>query len=180
MNDATSEQKTTFGNKQFLKVSFLFLSLVIILDLLVWYLSQAEYLVFLQTSTSDVITNLIRVSGLQVVQNGNFIYLKNSSWFVSMACTAVYIMVIFAAFVLVYSASLKEKGIALGLGIPFIFGANITRLYCMAWIDFLKPQYSNLFHDYMWQVAFIVMVIFLWIIWIEKVIKRESKDSVSA
>ena len=50
----------------------------------------------------------------------------------------------------------------------------------MAWIDKLKPQYSEFFHDYMWQVVFIMMVVWMWMVWIDKVVNRETKISVSA
>jgi hypothetical protein len=34
------------------------------------------------------------------------------------------------------------------------------------------------FHNYMWQVVFIVMVVFMWLVWIDKVVNRETKVSV--
>lgn len=123
---------------------------------------------------------LIKLSGLRVVQESNTIYLTNSTWLVTTECTAIFIMLIFSSFIFVYPASGKQKGIALLAGIPFIFGVNVLRLYCMAWIDYLKPQYSELFHNYMWQVVFIMMVVFMWLVWIDKVVNRETKISVSA
>lgn len=117
---------------------------------------------------------LIKLSGLRVVQESNTIYLTNSTWLVTTECTAIFIMLIFSSFIFVYPASGKQKGIALLAGIPFIFGVNVLRLYCMAWIDYLKPQYSELFHNYMWQV------VFMWLVWIDKVVNRETKISVSA
>jgi exosortase/archaeosortase family protein len=80
---------------------------------------------------------------------------------------------------LVYPTSLKASGIGLFAGVPFIFGANMFRLLIMAWIDKLKPAYSTFFHNYLWQVAFIIMVAFMWIVWIEKVVNRETKAPVS-
>jgi len=44
----------------------------------------------------------------------------------------------------------------------------------MAWIDYLNPQYSEFFHNYMWQVVFIVMVVFMWLVWIDKVVDSET------
>lgn len=176
---STSKQETIFRNKQFLKVVILFCSSVILLDLLVWYLGRKEYLAFLDIFTSYVITALIKICGLHALRDSNIIYLANSTWIVTTECTAIFIMLIYSSFVLVYPASVKSKGIALMSGIPFIFGANILRLYCMAWIDYLKPQYTEFFHNYMWQAVFIVMVVFMWLVWIDKVVTRESKTAVS-
>ena len=180
MKSTKSKQEPTLKDKQFLKVGFLFCSIVIVLDLLVWYLGRREYLAFLDIFLSYVMAGLIQLSGLYAVQDSNTIYLTNSTWLVATECTAVFIMVIFSSFILVYPASLKQKGIALLAGIPFIFVANVLRLYCMAWIDYLKPQYSEFFHNYMWQVVFIMMVVFMWMVWIDKVVNRETKISVSA
>jgi len=179
-SSASSTQEPTFRNKQFLKVGVLFCSMVVFLDLLVWYLGRKEYLAFLDIFTSYVIANLIQMSGLHAIRESNTIYLANSTWIVATECTAIFIMLIFSSFVLVYPATVKSKGIALLAGIPFIFAANILRLYCMAWIDYLKPQYSEFFHNYMWQVVFIAMVVFMWMVWLDKVVTRESKISVSS
>jgi len=168
---ARLDQKPTFKDKNFLKVGFLFCSTVILLDLFVWYLGKKENLAFFDIFTSIVITNLIRLSGLQAIRDSNTIYLAHSSWIVTTECTAIFIMLIFTSFILVYPSSLKAKGFALITGIPFIFAANIMRLLMMAWIDKLRPQYTEYFHQYLWQVVFIVMVIFMWLFWIDKVVK---------
>ncbi len=180
MKSTKLKQKQIIKDKQFLHVGILFCSLVVLLDLLVWYLGKMEYLDFFDIFLSDVMAGLIKLSGLHVIQDSNTIYLTNSSWIVTTECTAIFIMLIYSSFVLVYPAKLKSKGLALLAGVPCIFGANVLRLYCMAWIDYLRPQYSELFHDYMWQVVFIVMVIFMWLVWIDKVVTREkSKISFS-
>jgi archaeosortase B (VPXXXP-CTERM-specific) len=157
-------------NKQYLKAIFLFCSVVISLDLMVWYLGRKEYLAFLDIFTSYVITGLIHLSGLQATMESNTIYLTNSVWLVTTECTAIFIMLIFTSFILVYPSSLKAKALAIIAGIPLILTANILRLFIMAWIDKLKPEYSEYFHNYAWQVLFIIMVVFMWLIWIEKVV----------
>jgi len=144
--------------------------MAVLLDLLVWYLGRKEYLAFLDIFTSYVITGLMHLSGLQATMESNTIYLTNSTWLVTTECTAIFIMLIFTSFILVYPSSLKAKGLALATGIPFIFCANITRLFMMAWIDKLRPQYTEYFHQYVWQVVFIVMVVLMWLVWIDKVV----------
>lgn len=180
MHDSASKQKSALKYNQLLRIGFFFCSLVISLDLMVWYLGRKEYLAFLDIFLSYIMAGLIQFSGLHVLRDSNTIYLTNSSWIVTTECTAIFIMLIFSSFVFVYPASMKQKGIALMAGIPFIFGANVLRLYCMAWIDYLKPQYSEVFHNYMWQVVFIMMVVWMWMVWIDKVVNRENKISFSA
>lgn len=172
------QERASSKNKQYLKVALFFCLVVIILDLIVWYLGRKEYMAFLDIFTSLVITKLIHLSGLKATMDSNTIYLANSVWIMTTECTGIFLMLIFSSFIMVYPSSVKAKGIALLAGIPFIFGANILRLYIMAWIDHIKPQYTEIFHNYMWQVAFIVMVVLMWTVWIDKVVNRENKTSV--
>jgi exosortase/archaeosortase family protein len=165
----------TLTRTSVLRGGALFCSLVILLDLVVWYLSRGKYLAFLDIFTSWVIAGLIRLSGLHVVRDSNTIYLAHSTWIVSTECTAIFTMLIFSSFVLAYPATGRAKGIAVVAGLPFIFGANIARLFIMAWIDRLSPQYSGHFHNYVWQVAFIIMVVFMWLVWLDKVVDGEAK-----
>ena len=168
------ENKATqpiFRDRKFLKMGLLFCSLVVILDLLVWYLGRREYLAFVDIFTSYVIAGLIQLSDLPVLRDSNTIYLTNAVWIVTTECTALFIMLIFSSFVMVFPSSIKAKLVGIAAGIPVIFSANILRLYMMAWIDYLRPQFSEYFHNYVWQVFFILMIIFMWLFWIDRIVK---------
>jgi len=165
-------------DRRFLRMVLSFFSLVILADCVIWYLSRKEYLAFLDIYTSLILKYLIQLSGLPVRMDSNTLYLTNSTWIVTTECTAIYIMLIYTSFILVYPAPKKLKGLALLAGIPFIFAANISRLFVMAWIDEIKPQYSDYFHNYVWQIVFIVMVVFMWLLWIDKMVHREAKTPV--
>lgn len=124
--------------------------------------------------TASVLGNLLHISGFGAERDGTIICLTNSTWAIVPECTAIFIMCIYSAFIAVYPSSLRAKAIALLAGIPFIFFANMLRLYLMAWIDKLRPEYSDYFHKYGWEVAFIVMIVYMWIIWIDKVVAGEE------
>lgn len=173
MKPTNSNQEPTRKDKKFLRVGLLFCLVVNLFYALYWYFRDG--FAFLALFTSYVVTTLIQLSGLQAIRDRFTIYLAHSTWEVTTECTALLIVMIFTAFVFVYPSTFKEKGIALLAGIPFIFGSNIMRLYIMAWIDYLKPQYSELFHDYIWQGLFIMMVVYMWLVWIDKVVNRETK-----
>lgn len=165
-------------DRRFLRMVLSFFSLVILADCVVWYLGRKEYLAFIDIYTSLILTYLIQLSGLPVRMVSNTLYLTNTTWIVTTECTAIYIMLIFTSFILVYPTSRKLKGLALLTGIPMIFAANISRLFVMAWINKIKPQYTDYFHNYVWQIVFIVMVVFMWLLWIEKMVNREAKTPV--
>ena len=65
---------------------------------------------------------------------------------------------------------------------PFIIIANTLRLFTLAWATELFAKYAHLAHDYVWQVAFLILIAVMWLVWIELVVKRddESKAAVSA
>jgi len=122
---------------------------------------------------------LIRSTGLQAeIFNGNGIHLARVDWEMVLECTAIGSMLAYSSFLLVFPSSFKAKGIGLAIGLPLIHLANLIRLLAMAWVEELLPAYAIYFHDYLWQVVFLIGVVFLWLVWIDKVVTHESQDSV--
>ena len=122
---------------------------------------------------------LISISGLQITQNGIYIILKNNQWIMTPECTAISAIIVFSSFIFAYRSSLRSKTLAIVIGIPFIIVANILRLFTLAWATELFPKYANLAHDYVWQVAFLILIVIMWLVWIEMVVNRENKTTVS-
>lgn len=149
-----------------------FVGLVILFDLFIWHLARKEYLAFLDTFTAYAVTAMIRSSGVPAVRDSNVIQLTNSVWIVSVECTAIYLLAIYASFILAYPASLRAKACALCSGVPFLFGANLFRLFALSWVDLLAPSLSGYFHSLVWQGGFVIMIIGMWLVWIEKVVHR--------
>ena len=159
------------GNK-FLKTGLLFCLLAILGNVLAYFLTKGGYTVYFETLTTKASAYFIQLTGLKAVVNKNIIHLSNSVWLVDTECTAINLIVIFVSFILVYPASFRAKAIGLLAGLPFIFVANISRLLAMAWVDQINPAYSVYFHDYIWQVVFLILVAFKWLLWIDKVVNR--------
>ena len=100
-------------------ISFiLFAVLVLIGNTPLWFFPDT--IVPFQKFMVKVVGGLINTSGLEVVQNGVYIILKNDQWIMTPECTALSAMIVFVAFVIVYPASFRSKGIAVVAGIPFI------------------------------------------------------------
>ena len=168
------------GDRAYLKMPLLFCVSVLLLNLASLYAAEKGYLYFFELFTAQATTGLINLFGIEALQDNTIIHLTNDVWKVNTECTAITIMIIFASFVMVYQASVKAKSIGLLAGLSFIFAANVTRLLVMAFIDKFAPAYSQYFHDYLWQVAFIIMVVVLWLVWIEKVVRRERKTAIAS
>ncbi|WP_286976180.1 archaeosortase/exosortase family protein [Candidatus Aquicultor secundus] len=133
--------------------------------------------------TTLVATWFIKITGF-AVKAGNLqgssddlIILPKKVLAVNLECTAIYLMIIFAAFVLAFPSDYKNKLIGLAAGIPLIFVANILRLFAIAIVATYSPNLFTSFHDYVWQTLFVVFIIVLWLIWIDKVVQREGQVS---
>ena len=180
MAKKTDTKKNGDNNRpRFSIISFvLFAILVLIGNTPLWFFP--DVIIPFQKFMANVVGDLISASGLQVMQNGVYLTLKNNLWIMTPECTALSAMIVFVAFVMVYPSSIKSKGIAIMGGIPFVIIANILRLFTLAWATELFEKYAHLAHDYVWQVAFLILIAVMWLVWIEMVVKRESKTAVSA
>jgi exosortase/archaeosortase family protein len=179
---AKKQKGHLFRDMKSLKMPLLFCLVAVVLNLLFYIanlVNQEESCFSIELFTAKATAGAIHLFGIPVVREDIVLRLTNAVWVVNTECTAVMIMIVFTSFIVVYPASVKAKGIGLLLGVPVIFTANIMRLLLMAIIDRYKPSFSTFFHDYLWQVVFIIMVVFLWMLWMDKVVKREAKPVIS-
>ena len=179
MSDSSSTTQSEDGNHpRFSIFRFaLFALLVLAGNAPLWFFPKT--VLPFQEFMVKVVGGLIEATGLQAIQNGVYITLKNDQWIMTPECTAVSAMIVFTAFVLVYPSSWKSKTIAVLSGIPFLIVANSLRLLSLAWATELFSEYAHLAHDYVWQVAFLILIAAMWLVWIEMVVNRENQAAVS-
>lgn len=159
-----------------LKLIALFGGLVLGLHALLWTFVGRSVMEPYQVWLAGLTTDLIRFSGIAATHARDvYILLPGARWEMSAECTAINAMVVFVSFILVYPAALKSKGIGLVLGIALLFAANLLRLLGLAWATHLFPTTAEFMHDYVWQVAFLFLVILLWFAWLEMVVTREKQ-----
>lgn len=173
-----TENKT--AGRQYVKTCVSFCLLAVCLNVIAYLLTREDYLFFINLFIANVSGALIRFSGLQALVNDNVIHLAHADWIVDTECTAINLIIIFISFIIAYPTKLKEKTLGILIGIPCIFVANFTRLLAMAWVDKLAPEYFPYFHNYFWQVIFLILIAFLWLLWLEKVVNRAPQNTVPA
>lgn len=132
----------------------------------------SSWLVSLTQSVSFFLMSLVH---LPVAIEGSTIRLPNESLIITLECTAVYLVILFAALILAYPATWRSKRMGLLIGIPAIFVMNAIRLLVVGVVSYLFPSLFELVHDYVWQVLFVIMVFLLWLVWMEKVVALERK-----
>ncbi|MBI4517471.1 MAG: hypothetical protein HY699_16835 [Deltaproteobacteria bacterium] len=84
-------------------------------------------------------------------------------------CTGVFFLVIWAAFVLAYPASARQRLLGVAAGVAIIEAVNVARLATLAAIGARWPALFTYFHEYLWQGAFVLLIALLAVAWRERV-----------
>ena len=87
----------------------------------------------------------------------------------------MYEVLIFLAAMIAYPAGWVKKLVGAGLGIPLLYVVNIIRMVMITFIGNWSPATFDFLHLYFWQVAMILIILAVWILWIEKVVHRREK-----
>lgn len=89
-------------------------------------------------------------------------------------CTGIFMMLIFLSGIIAYRSTMLEKLIGLVVCIPGIYLTNVLRLIFLGLIGHHAPQHFDFFHNYVWYALFSIILIGMWLFWIDIVIVRES------
>ena len=176
-NKEVPQAKLPAAPSPFLRIALVFAALVVVFEVI------AEKVIdwsALQLATASLTTFILQSTGLQVVTDGIHMTLPNAQWEIIAECTAIRSQLVFLAFILAFPASLKAKVLAVGAGLPFLFVANILRLVGLGWLTALNPTLANYFHDFVWQMGFLFLVIGMWLVWIEWVVNGQKRSAVPA
>ncbi|MBN2543610.1 archaeosortase/exosortase family protein [bacterium] len=126
---------------------------------------------FIQAKTALVVFSILSLFGVEGVIVGDVIYLANISLKVVYECTGGFAFFIFSSCVLAYPSNAIKKIIGHLIGAVGIFAINIIRLVLIAWVGIYSKQAFDFIHKYLWQGTFIIFVLLLWVIWVDKVVK---------
>lgn len=136
------------------------------------YISFKDDLRFLNISTATTLSVLLDVLGVHTTVNEAVIYLDFIALEVIGECTGIYEIVVFSGCILAYPASSGKKLAGIAFGIPFVLGINMVRLISLAFVGVWYPSMFDYVHYYLWQVTLIIIVVFVMLVWIEKVVKK--------
>jgi archaeosortase B (VPXXXP-CTERM-specific) len=170
-------KSTLRAHKAIIKFCVIFFGLLIVLTTTFPFLSDKfnPQLSWLMAVTADLTGLVLRLFGLTVTISGRVVSLSNFSMEVVGECTGLYEMLIFLAAMIAYPSSYKKKLIGAALGLPLLYVINIIRMIFIAVVGNWSPQTFNFMHLYFWQVAMILIIVSVWILWIEKIVYYERK-----
>ena len=124
--------------------------------------------------TAGIVGGVLKLGGLGIVTQGRFISAPQISIEIIEECTGIYEIVIFVAAALAYPATRRQKLIGVIGGAIVLYMLNIVRMVLLVVIGNIRPDWFDFFHIYFWQVTLILMITSVWLLWILKVVKRDS------
>ena len=130
------------------------------------------------TSLSIVITELsdatLRTLGFDVGRESRTLFVPGGSFGmrVDNDCNGAWAHLIFLAAVLAYPASWKEKLLGLAVGQPLLFLLNVFRVVSLFAIGVYVPSVFRATHVYVWQFLIIGLALLLFVIWVDKFVRR--------
>jgi archaeosortase B (VPXXXP-CTERM-specific) len=109
-----------------------------------------------------------RLGGAATV-SGSVIQLGQAALDINHECTGIFVLLVFATFVLAYPAPwlMRLSGIAVGAAV--LTAVNFGRLVLLTLIAGKRPEWFAYFHEYFFQGMFIALLAFLASVWTERV-----------
>jgi len=153
------------------EIRFVLIFLILIGAFYLVYYNTIDYFGFLKAIIANALSFTLSLVGIKAIVHGEDILLGSFSLRIIEECTAVFASLIYVSCVLAYPANLKSKLIGIGFGIPVIQAVNIIRLVVLSITGLYYPGIFEFVHTYIWQSIFIIFVIAVWLVWLERFVK---------
>ncbi len=113
-----------------------------------------------------------RAVGLQATVVGSMIMLPSRSLRIDPGCTAVTLLVVYLALIFAYPVSNRMRLLAIAVGVPVLLLVNIARIVAVAVAaEFLTGRTFYMVHDYLFELAMVLVVLMMWAVWLSLVRK---------
>ncbi len=114
-----------------------------------------------------------------VASYGNTLYNATTGQGVTIVrgCNGIEAVIILAAAIFAFPASLKNKMIGFGLGFFAIQGLNLVRIISLFYLVQWDKTWFELFHLYIWQALIIIDALVVWLIWLRYLPRKVVKQA---
>ena len=110
----------------------------------------------------------LRIAGLTM-------YFDNGSWItINESCAGDKQILQFMLLLMIYPGSWKKKLWFIPMGIVIVHFTNILRIVLLSVVSSTRPEYWHIAHDTVLRGMFYVVILILWIIWVEQINKDKS------
>lgn len=137
----------------------------------------------LQRWTALISGGILKILGFPAVVNGTTYSVSGMAIEIIPECTGLYEIIVFAAIVLAFPASLYKKIVGVIGGVLILVLLNLVRLLILALVGMRNREWMDWVHLYLWQLTLILFVIGLflaWLSWAKKPIWSPQKRTVSS
>jgi len=148
---------------------------IILYGLLEWLPSVFVEPVNIYTAT--MVGCILKGLGMAPTVQGAFISLNGFSVKVIGECTALFLVVLFSAFVLAYPARWKDKAVGLLFGTGVLVAANNCRLVLIFMAGLKYPRLFEYVHIYFGQLIMVVLVFLASVIWLRTIVSVKTTDT---
>jgi archaeosortase B (VPXXXP-CTERM-specific) len=138
---------------------------------------------FSMRNTALVLSSTLNMMGIKSVLKGDVLTFSGFTIQIVRQCTGIFEVIALSAVILAYPLSKEKKpkekklaGIMMALAVIYFF--NLFRLVLLSLIGIHYPSLFEAVHEYLFQVTFVFLVIFLWLVWLRKVV--DSGDNSEA
>lgn len=107
--------------------------------------------------------------GAEATVTGTIIRLERAALEINHECTGIFVLLVYAMFVLAYPAPWRQRISGIVLGATVLTAVNVGRLIVLTWIASQKPSLFAYFHEYFFQGVFVALLAFLASVWTEQV-----------
>lgn len=153
------------------EIRFIIIFLILISSFSIFYSYTLNYFAFLKTFIANALAFTLSILGIRSIVEGQDVLLDGFSLSIVEECTAVFASLVYISCVLAYPTTAKNKLTGIGFGIPVIQIVNLTRLVVLSLTGLYYPGIFEFVHSYIWQSIFIIFIIAIWLVWLERFVK---------
>jgi exosortase H (IPTLxxWG-CTERM-specific) len=136
--------------------------------LLPWYTALHQAM---SVATAGVVHSIIGLLGSST-RTGRFVTYDGFAVEIVGECLGLYEILIFAAAVLAYPATWRQRGQGLVLGTAIILVFNLVRIVALLLVGRHLPGLFEFFHLYFWQGTLVLLIAAAWLAWLRWVVRR--------
>jgi len=118
--------------------------------------------------TAEATGFFLNLFGGDVVVAGTTISSPDFSMGIIEACTGIVPMIIFVSAVLAFPSSVRQRAIAIALGILGLYAVNLVRTTTLFVVGAHFPGFLDTAHYLVWQSLMILAAVAFWLLWVTR------------
>jgi exosortase H (IPTLxxWG-CTERM-specific) len=120
----------------------------------------------LKRHTAQMSAFLLGLAGLHPTVGDALISARGFTVRIVSECTAIFMVILYFAFVTAYPTSLKNKLVGLAFGLPFLTAANLLRIVAVFLAGVYYRELFDYLHVYIGQIAMVMLVLLTCMVWL--------------